>query len=221
MTTINERLRSARKSKGLTQQDLARLARVAQSTISDFERGRSSGSTELPALSKALGVSLDYLIYGKEGTVDLSTKQPLGSYQVKYVPIKGSARMGPDGYFNNFDSFAIEDGDGYVPSIVGSPNAYALRGTGGSMHPVIRDGWFVVCDPDTNPVAGEFVLVCINNERCIIKEFMTQRDGLLHLNSVNTGERMTLDLVDVTAIVPIVEIMPPSRRVLEIPTFDV
>ncbi|MFA9204793.1 MAG: S24 family peptidase, partial [Flavobacteriales bacterium] len=87
--------------------------------------------------------------------------------------------------------------------------------------PVIRDGWYVVCDPDTNAVAGEFVLVCINNERCIIKEYITERDGLLHLLSVNSGDRLTLELSEVTAIVPIIEILPPSRRVIEVPIFDV
>lgn len=222
-STINERLKAARKEKGMTQQELSRKSGVAQSTISDFERGRNHSSTELPALAKALNVSLDYLSYGKERAQSPSDRQYMtkGGYRVRYVPIKGSAKMGNDGYFNHTDSFCTEDGDGYVPSISGSPNSYALRGTGGSMHPVIRDGWYVVCDPDTNAVAGEFVLVCINNERCIIKEYITERDGLLHLLSVNSGERLTLELDQVTAIVPIIEILPPSRRVIEIPVIDV
>lgn len=157
---------------------------------------------------------------GLQGQVQLTPVKYL-IQKPRYIPIKGSARMGPDGYFNTPESFAVEDGDGYVQSIAGGPNSYALRGTGGSMFPAIRDGWFVVCEPDTNPVAGEFVLVCINHERCIIKEYITQRDGLLHLLSVNSGERMALEMAEVTAIVPIIEIMPPSRRVLDRPVFDV
>lgn len=220
--TINERLKAARKEKGMTQQELSRKSGVAQSTISDFERGRNNSSTELPALAKALGISLDQLSYGHNGVPNHSRLHinESGS-RVRYVPIKGSAKMGADGFFNHTDSFATEDGDGYIPSMSASPNSYAIRGTGGSMHPVIRDGWYVVCDPDTNAVAGEFVLVCINNERCIIKEYITQRDGLLHLLSVNSGERLTLELSSVTAIVPIIEILPPSRRVPEAPIFDV
>lgn len=62
MNQISEILRAARKAKGMTQQALAKKAKVSQTTISDLERGRNSGSTELPAIASALGMTVDTLI---------------------------------------------------------------------------------------------------------------------------------------------------------------
>lgn len=62
MNQISEILRAARKAKGMTQQALAKKAKVSQTTISDLERGRNSGSTELPAIASALGMTVDALL---------------------------------------------------------------------------------------------------------------------------------------------------------------
>lgn len=64
MNKLGERLLMARKAKNLTQQELARKAGVTQTTISDIERGRNQTTVEAPALAKALGVSVDYLLTG-------------------------------------------------------------------------------------------------------------------------------------------------------------
>lgn len=226
MNSVPDRVLDRMKALGLSQADLMRATEASKGTVSKWLAGTNLPSGKyISDLAKALQTTPEWLLKGgdTQKSAPVSSRQQMtkGGYRVRYVPIKGSAKMGNDGYFNHTDSFCTEDGDGYVPSMSGSPNSYALRGTGGSMHPVIRDGWYVVCDPDTNAVAGEFVLVCINNERCIIKEYITERDGLLHLLSVNSGERLTLELSEVTAIVPIIEILPPSRRVIEVPIFDV
>lgn len=63
--TIGERLREARKARKLSQEALARLAQISQTTISDLERGRNTSSTELPALAAVLGVSALWLATGK------------------------------------------------------------------------------------------------------------------------------------------------------------
>lgn len=70
MNTLGERLLMARKAKKMTQQELAKKARVAQATVSDIERGRNQTTIEAPALAKALGVSVDYLLLGKEVAYD-------------------------------------------------------------------------------------------------------------------------------------------------------
>lgn len=60
-----ERMKEARKRKGLSQPELAKLAKVSQSAISYFESGDKtpSGNTS-SLLADALGVSIDYL-YGR------------------------------------------------------------------------------------------------------------------------------------------------------------
>lgn len=58
---IGKKLKVLRKTKGLTQQDLANLLGVQRATISNYEVGRRSPHlTELQKLSELLGVSLEY-----------------------------------------------------------------------------------------------------------------------------------------------------------------
>ena len=58
---IGKKLKVLRKSRGLTQQDLADRLECRRSTISNYEIGRRSPSIqELTKISSILGVGLDY-----------------------------------------------------------------------------------------------------------------------------------------------------------------
>ena len=61
---IGERIAKSREKMGLSQTDLARIVGVAQSRISEFERGIKTDCTISTAkrLARALGVGVDYLI---------------------------------------------------------------------------------------------------------------------------------------------------------------
>ena len=67
MRDTSMRLRHARKMRGLTQVELARLSGLKQASLSDLERGESKsfrGST-LMSLAKSLNVSPEWLSHGK------------------------------------------------------------------------------------------------------------------------------------------------------------
>lgn len=62
--SVGERIRSARRMRGLTQDELSqRLSpKISKDALAKFERGDNfPGSSTLLALKKALGVTLDYL----------------------------------------------------------------------------------------------------------------------------------------------------------------
>jgi transcriptional regulator with XRE-family HTH domain len=63
--SIGTRLKQARKAAQLTQIELAAKSGLKQSTISDLEKGKSSGSTSVAALAQALGVSALWLETGR------------------------------------------------------------------------------------------------------------------------------------------------------------
>ncbi|MGL4674634.1 MAG: XRE family transcriptional regulator [Wohlfahrtiimonas sp.] len=63
---LKDRLKEAREKAGITQQQLADSAGIAQSTIMFLESGRNKGSTRIVDIAKALGVSPDWLLYGKD-----------------------------------------------------------------------------------------------------------------------------------------------------------
>lgn len=65
MSTLRERLRSAREAAGLTQDALAKRAHCGQTTIASIENGRNKGATPLPMLAHVLGVEALWLVEGK------------------------------------------------------------------------------------------------------------------------------------------------------------
>lgn len=134
----------------------------------------------------------------------------------RWVPVKANSKMGDDGYYMDM-GYLGDSGDGYVPSLTAGPNAYAVRGNGLSMYPEIRHGWYAVCDPDAPPIPTEFVEVQFKDGKRTIKEYISIANDVLHLLGINGEKRLTFDMSEVDAIVPIIDIVPPSRHMPEIP----
>ena len=64
---FGDRVRALRKEKDITQAELAAVLNVESHYVSRIERGMSSCSIEvIIVLSKVLGVSIEYLVVGKE-----------------------------------------------------------------------------------------------------------------------------------------------------------
>lgn len=69
---IGQKIKILRKTRGLTQQQLADKLNVKRATISNYEIGRRSPHIkELESIAAALGVGLDYFGYGGGETIDL------------------------------------------------------------------------------------------------------------------------------------------------------
>ena len=69
---IGKKIRVLRRTRGLTQEQLAEKLRVKRATISNYEIGRRSPHIkELEAISEALGVNLEYFGFGGSPAVDL------------------------------------------------------------------------------------------------------------------------------------------------------
>lgn len=79
--------------------------------------------------------------------------------------------MGMDGYFTDM-GYEGNGGDGYVPTHTAGLRAYGIKGTGDSMFPAIRNGWYVVCDPDAEPVPTEFVQVCLRMDAAQLRNLL-------------------------------------------------
>ena len=61
--TIAEKIKAARKAKGLRQKDLAKMCGATTSSVCLWERGeREPGRAKIAALCDILGVSADYLV---------------------------------------------------------------------------------------------------------------------------------------------------------------
>lgn len=67
MTIVGQRVKQRRRELGMSQDSLAQRAGISKSFLSDLETGkRSLGAETLLDLARAMGLSLDYLMTGKE-----------------------------------------------------------------------------------------------------------------------------------------------------------
>ena len=69
---IGKKIKILRKTRGLTQEQLADKLRVKRATISNYEIGRRSPHIkELEDIAEVLGVNLEYFGFGGSAAVDL------------------------------------------------------------------------------------------------------------------------------------------------------
>lgn len=75
--SLSEKIRSARKNAGLTQQALADLIGVAKSTFSGYEKGdREPDALKLKLIAKYTGVTGDYLLETEHSTAPIPAYSP-------------------------------------------------------------------------------------------------------------------------------------------------
>ncbi|MDF4024105.1 S24 family peptidase [Luteibacter sp. PPL201] len=130
---------------------------------------------------------------------------------LRRVPVVGTASLGMDGYWTDLE-YPVGHGDGYFEFPTTDKDAYVLQVRGGSMHPAIRSGWYVVIEPNKTPQMGEFVMVKLADGRSTVKEFLWHRDGEYVLNAIANNERLVVDEADVDVIHHVGGILPPSGR---------
>jgi len=192
-----ERLRAARIHKGLTQEELVKLTGVKQGTISKIERGDQNSSGYDAILAHYLDVEAMWLTAGDDlfapewlpGTSKHHISESNAEYapqliQPSLVPVVGSAQLGDNGNWNELD-YPVGHGDGYINYPTKDKNAYALRCKGDSMKPRIKDGEFVIVEPNSEYVPGDEVLLKSIDGRVMVKTYLYHRDGRVHLMSIN------------------------------------
>ncbi|MGE8572934.1 MAG: LexA family transcriptional regulator [Acinetobacter amyesii] len=214
--------RKVMKESGLDRTQFAEKIGMSYNLLSQYigkNPKKNIGDDTAKKIEEAFHKPLGFLDQSAEIEIDTNIAKQDGSLSGRWVPVKSLSKMGMDGYFSDM-GYDGNGGDGYVPSLTAGKYAYAVKGTGDSMYPVVRNGWFLVCDPDAEPQITEFVEVQLKDGRRTIKEFIGIINGVLHVLAVNGNERITFDMDDVDRIVPVVEIIPPSRHHHEIPLMD-
>ncbi|MGK8440709.1 XRE family transcriptional regulator [Ectopseudomonas hydrolytica] len=206
METLGQRLKRLRKAKGMSQQALAEeCGWASQSRIGNYEADlRAPSLSDLLLIAPALGVSLAELAGSDEWTGAYGVQVQVKNHQVREsvgaetieagtakegaVPVVGNAKLGTDGYFEAVD-FPVGHGDGYLLIHSDDPNAYGLKVLGDSMHPRIKNGEYVLIEPNKVFTSGDEVMVKTKDGQAMIKEFIYLRDGMYRFDSVNQSHQ--------------------------------
>lgn len=173
--------------------DAAKLAAAAQTDV-DAVNDLLSGKTArleievAVALQESLGINSVWLMLGK-GPRKTAVRfddpyEPIPVTGWRGVPVVGMAQLGDNGFWADVE-YPVGHGDGFVDVPSKDKDAYALRCKGDSMRPRIKDGEFVVIEPNHEIEPGDEVLIKSKDGRVMVKEFMYRRAGRVHLMSVN------------------------------------
>jgi transcriptional regulator with XRE-family HTH domain len=160
VNTIGKNVRRLRAAANLSQVALAKAAGVSQQLISQIENGVNDSTTELPALARALNVSVDAI-----------DPEYVVSPPEDRVPLKGDIGAGAE-------VLAIEgDGDDTAPAPASTSNStVAVRVKGDSMFPAYEPGTLLYYSRLLPPEA-------LRNRRAVVQ----LGDGRIFVKVVRAG----------------------------------
>ena len=210
---------------GLSQAEFAEKHDLNPSYLSQILSGhRSFGERAASNMEKKIGLAPGTLsrpaLTSQDALHEIQQNVQGGpvSFKEGRVPVVGMAKLGAQGYFDAID-YPVGQGDGFVLISSSDPNAYALRVVGDSMEPRIRNGEYVLVEPNRPYYSGDEVLVQVADgtvTQSMIKVFMYERDGYVRLLSVNDQHPpMTIDRVSILKIHPVGAILKSSRYLAE------
>lgn len=215
-TTLAERLKLARKEKGLTQKALGELIGVSQAAIQKIEVAKAKETTKLLDLSKALGVRPEWLSSGlgdmREstarphhpdstipqesdwGTVDAwDSKTPLPSDEVEVPFLKdiefacGDGRV-PEEDYNGFKLRFSKATLRRVGANTDGSGVICFPATGNSMEPVIPDGATVAVDTQNKKIVDGELYAINQGGLKRIKQLYRRPGGKVTIRSFNREE---------------------------------
>ncbi|WP_238714816.1 MULTISPECIES: S24 family peptidase [Tenebrionibacter/Tenebrionicola group] len=105
-------------------------------------------------------------------------------FHARSVPVLGNTQLGHGGYWNDME-YPAGGGDGYLRWPSCDEDVYALKCVGDSMMPRIKEGEFVIIEPNHHYHPGDEVLVVTHGGEVMVKTFLFERDGYYHLLPVN------------------------------------
>lgn len=190
MTTLSERIRMILDETGIEQTELAKVACVTKGAVNQWLSGatKSMKSQYAVKIGKKFGYTVGWLAMGEgdKKLADVGQQDefaPIRLPEKQRISVMGMAQLGNDGFWAEIEA-PVGYGDGYLDFPSGE-KAYGLRCVGDSMLPRIRDGEFVVVQPEHAIRPGDEVLVKATDGRVMIKIYLYSRDGRKYFNSVN------------------------------------
>jgi phage repressor protein C with HTH and peptisase S24 domain len=212
MDTLAKRLKFARTTRGMTQEDLFKESGVKQSDISKMERGKSLKTANIVQLAKALQCRPDWLGTG-DGEMEISlsssnaatTSSSAGlttgrveinlennpDYpairRVKFKLSAGASGFGVD-YMGEDAAPIVFQRSWYEGRRLTPSKLFAIRVANGSMEPGLHDGDTVVVNTGADePKDG--VVYAVNYEGELVVKRLVRDEGSWWLSSDNPDQR--------------------------------
>lgn len=211
-TTIGERLRSARESKGMDQGTLAEKVGIVTRTLQRWEKGEQvPDGILITKIARATNVQASWLLTG-DGEMYVPPGRPENVYplnatshrKVKLVDLPLVSAVPAGKVATMFHPDYVDD---YVTvDNVKDPGAFALKVKGNSMAPRIEDGDIVVVSPQVEARNGDICVVRVDGEDTLKK---VKFEGIyMHLIPLNPEyEPVTVKKKDINFVWKVVKLI--------------
>lgn len=175
---FNERLKTLRIQRKMTQSELAKKIYISQPAYSKYEVGTASPNPEtLSKIADALDVSVDYLLG--------SDSQPARPGYIR-IPVLGRVAAG-------IPIDAIEeviDWEDISAEVAGDGEYFGLQIKGHSMEPKISDGDVVIVRRQPDVDSGDIAVVLVNGDDATVKRIKKSPQGVTLIPSNPAYEPM-------------------------------
>ena len=177
---FKDRLRELRKTKNITQSDLAEIMKTTKQAISQYERGvRRPDFNTLELLCDYFNVSSDYILGKSDITLRLVDSDGIkklddsSSAQAVRIPVYGRVAAGiPINAIENIIDYEE------IPSSWTGEYA-ALKVKGNSMEPRIQNGDVLIVKIQPDAESGDVVVALVNGEDATVKKLIKQPSGIV------------------------------------------
>lgn len=161
--------------------ELARLVKIQQPTLHRLLSGdvKDPKYVNLKQLADYFSVSVSDLV-----ETDLTQNIQKITLNFNSVPVLGNAQLGDGGYWTSME-YPIGAGDGFINWPTTDKDAYALKCKGDSMMPRIKNGEYVVIEPNHRFLPGDEVLVVTKDHKVMVKTYLYTRGGIVTFMSIN------------------------------------
>lgn len=182
METLGTRLKNLRKSKKLTQQQVADAIGVSKTSVIYWEKDENLPKHDsLMALAQILGVNSDYLLHGKESnSLDKNVSAPF-PIAGRLVPVISWVQAGT---WTTAESVPIgtQFKEWLPPNPKCGKNGYGLIVVGESMYPEFRPSDKIYVNPDfqiSDLKTGDLVIVACDGEtEATFKKLIVESNGM-------------------------------------------
>lgn len=175
---FNERLKTLRIQRKMTQSELAKKIYISQPAYSKYEVGTASPNPEtLSKIADALDVSVDYLLG--------SDSQPARPGYIR-VPVLGRVSAGIP--INAIEE--VIDWEDISAEAAGDGEYFGLQIKGHSMEPKISDGDVVIVRRQPDVDSGDIAVVLVNGDDATVKKIKKSPQGVTLIPSNPAYEPM-------------------------------
>ena len=182
--TIGQRIRALRRSKKLTQAQLAKIVGVSSPAVTEWEKdGYLPKAASLEAIANEFGVTAEYILTGKTtGSLD-NNIVPVTS---KLLPVLSWVQAGSMTSVESINPSEIIE---WLPPLSSDDpdGCFYLRVVGISNFPTYQDGDYILINPafQVCDLLSEDLVVVRNNSDATFKKLIIESDDRKYLQALN------------------------------------